>query len=107
MQFTGDELNEILNQSGPLWLRNADLRGADLRGRILSYAHLGEADLRDADLRFAVLIEAKLALADLRGADLRYANLTETDLRYAKYNRLTKWPSGFFPENAGADFVDS
>ena len=54
MQFTLEELNEILDQPGPLWLRNADLRGADLRGRVLNYAHLGEADLRGADLRFAV-----------------------------------------------------
>ena len=56
-----------------LYLRGADLYGADLRG----------ADLRGADLRGADLRGADLRGADLRGADLRGANLYGADLRGA------------------------
>ena len=54
-------------------LRDADLRGADLRG----------ADLRDADLRGADLRGADLSDADLRDADLLGAYLSDADLRDA------------------------
>ena len=51
----------------------ADLRDANLRG-----ANLRDADLRDADLRGANLYGANLRDANLRGANLYGANLTET-----------------------------
>ena len=61
-------------------LIEANLRGADLR----------EANLRGADLRGADLREANLREADLRWADLREANLREADLRWADLNKDTK-----------------
>jgi len=59
--------------------RDADLRGAYLRG-----ADLTGADPRDAYLRGADLRGADLTDADLRGADLTGADLTDADLRGAK-----------------------
>lgn len=46
-------------------------------------AYLRDADLRGADLRKANLSGADLREADLRGADLRKANLSGSDLREA------------------------
>jgi len=72
----------------------ADLRGADLGGRVigegdhrleLAGADLQNADLSYADLRSANLIRANLRIAslafsDLRNANLQGANLTEVNL---------------------------
>jgi hypothetical protein len=73
--------------------RDGSLRGADLRGAILSYAdlggaslrgaNLGRADLRGAFLRGADLSGALLGRAKLRGANLSYANLRGANLRGA------------------------
>ena len=64
-------------------LRCANLRDADLRGANLSDANLSDADLSDADLRGANLSGANLSCANLRGADLSGANLSGADLRGA------------------------
>ena len=61
-------------------LSGANLRGANLRGADLSWANLRDADLSGADLRDADLRGADLRGADLRGADLRGANLRGADL---------------------------
>jgi uncharacterized protein YjbI with pentapeptide repeats len=80
-------------------LREANVRGFDLRGIDLRGAYLGRADLREtyllgtnfgkADLRGAYvhrgfLPEAILFMADLREAYLRKANFFMADLREAK-----------------------
>ena len=52
---------------------------------------------RGADLHGAVL-----ALAPLQGSDLTDANLQNADLRGARYDRHTRWPSGFDPRPHGA-----
>lgn len=98
-------------------LFGADLSGVDLSGVVLSGADLSganliEADLFGADLSGADLIRADLFGADLSGADLSRANLSGTNLSganlsganlyRAKYNRLTNWPDGFNPKEAGA-----
>ena len=88
-------------------LRRADIRSADLRSAVLRDADLTEADASNAsfdqaDLRKAVLLSACLPGADLRGADLSDANLFRSDLRGARYDRRTRWPEGFSPEDAGA-----
>ena len=57
-------------------LREASLRGDDLRG-----ADLRWADLREASLRGAILHGADLRWADLREADLRWADLHGASLR--------------------------
>jgi len=64
-------------------LRDADLRGAILRGAYLGGAILRDADLRGAILRGAYLGGAILRDADLRGADLRGAYLRGANLRGA------------------------
>ncbi|ECF0597811.1 pentapeptide repeat-containing protein [Salmonella enterica subsp. enterica serovar Give] len=66
-------------------LRDANLRGADLRDANLRDANLRGADLRDANLyganlRGADLYGANLYGANLRGADLYGANLRGADL---------------------------
>ncbi len=72
------------------YLRNADLRYANLCDANLRYADLCDANLRyadlcDADLRYANLCNANLyganlCNANLYGANLRYANLCDADL---------------------------
>jgi uncharacterized protein YjbI with pentapeptide repeats len=69
---------------------------ADLRGASLYDADLQEATLGDADLR-----GANLYSADLRGTDLHEANLGEAELRGARADGDTRWPSGFDPVAAG------
>jgi uncharacterized protein YjbI with pentapeptide repeats len=94
-------------------LRSAGLRAADLRGAVLTGTDLSKADLCDADLRYAVWIgqvlirnsawrTAKLCRADLRGADLRNGYLFGVDVKEARYDSRTRWPSGFDPQRRGA-----
>jgi uncharacterized protein YjbI with pentapeptide repeats len=69
-------------------LERADLRGADLRGAWLFLAHLENALLENTDLKGTYLFLAHLDNADLVGADLPkahlgFADLTGADLRAA------------------------
>jgi pentapeptide repeat protein len=98
-------------------LRRADLRSASLRGAGLQGVDLTAADLRDAVLQRAVLnglvsLSCKgsgrrttLEFANLCGADFRRAALIGVPLTGARYDRHTRWPSGFDPVKAGALFV--
>jgi uncharacterized protein YjbI with pentapeptide repeats len=61
-------------------LRNANLRGIDLRSRRFYGADLSGADLSGADLRDANMYGADLRHAYLHGADLRGANLGGANL---------------------------
>ena len=72
----------------------ANLRGANLTGANLSGAILSNAYLRDANLSGATLTNADLRYVDLRGADLIGVNLTD-----ASYNKNTKFPDNFKPED--------
>lgn len=71
-------------------LRDADLREADLNGRILSKADLSGANLRGANLSRTDLSFTNLSGADLSGVDLSFANLfsaktdseTQIDLKW-------------------------
>ncbi|EBQ2845001.1 pentapeptide repeat-containing protein [Salmonella enterica] len=75
-----------MHESGSrAYLRDANLRGANLcdanlRGADLCDANLRGANLRGANLRGADLCDANLCGADLRGADLRGANLRGANL---------------------------
>jgi uncharacterized protein YjbI with pentapeptide repeats len=93
-----------------VYLPGARLNGAHLKGADLSDAHLkcaklpcGKkpncADLRGADLRDADLTGADLRGADLRGADLRGADLTGARLTGTKYDKETRLPAGFKPDD--------
>ena len=80
------------------YLRELDLRGADLRGTDLNRTYLIEADLRKADLFGANLNGADLRKADLREADLSQAKLSKADLREADLSQA---------KLSGADLSDS
>jgi uncharacterized protein YjbI with pentapeptide repeats len=66
------------------YLRFANLRGADLNLVNLSGANLSGVDLRFADLSFANLNAADLSFANLNAANLRGANLEGANLRFAE-----------------------
>ena len=68
----------------------------DMRGADLNYADLQGAHLRMADLSGAILVGANLYGTDLDGANLGGANLGG-----AEYNKNTKFPDDFDPEEAG------
>ena len=57
--------------------------------------------LKGANLASIDLSEANLNYADLRGADLQGADLSGT-----KYNKSTKFPESFDPEEAGMVLVE-
>jgi uncharacterized protein YjbI with pentapeptide repeats len=78
------------NKGKYLFLKQADLCGADL-----SSANLGWAYLCGADLCGANLFNTKLCFADFSDADLSYIKLCYTDFYHAKYNDNTKFPEGF------------
>ena len=64
-ELTRNEIFDLLNRPGPLWLSSVDLSGANLS---------------EADLSGANLIVTNLSGADLSGANLRVANLSETTM---------------------------
>jgi uncharacterized protein YjbI with pentapeptide repeats len=78
-------------------LRFTDLRCGNLIGAQLQEAALRCADLRDSNMQGGVLHGANLEEANLHGAYLR-----GIDLRRARYNHKTIWPSGFDYQKSGA-----
>jgi hypothetical protein len=110
----------------PYWVAKYRGEGADLHGAVLVGAPLAGADLWGADLRGADLHSANLHGADLWEADLCGADLTAADVdwadsvpsrhrapdptvafgwadvRGARYDRYTRWPSGIDPKELGA-----
>tara|TARA_B100001964_G_scaffold21050_1_gene21325 strand:- start:4310 stop:4696 length:387 start_codon:yes stop_codon:yes gene_type:complete len=88
VEFTREEVEDIVAK-----LQRANLRGADLRDANLRWANLYEADLQLANLSDADLGGATLCMALLYKANLRGANLSG-----AWYSADTKWPEGFDPE---------
>jgi hypothetical protein len=102
-------------------LRNTKLDGADLSGAILNNAELDGASLASADLTGSrlqramlgeVVISGSVSRADFResqlcGADLSNAQgLDEANLRGARADHSTQWPSGFNPKNAGVTVTE-
>jgi hypothetical protein len=86
----GDTPQEILGRT--MSLRDANLRGLDLCGVMLSGRDLRSADmyftrLRGADLSHADLRAANLGCADLIGANLCGANLLFANLQTANLDR--------------------
>jgi hypothetical protein len=78
-------------------LSRVKLKGANLRRASLIKARCFDTDFRHADLSGADLSEALLAGADLRGATMGDARLTN-----AVYDRSTRWPADYHPEEHGA-----
>jgi hypothetical protein len=60
------------------------------------------ADLSNTKLAGADLTGVNLKGANLGGANLEDAELTRADLGGASYNRYTRWPLGFDPQQHGA-----
>ncbi|GHU71762.1 hypothetical protein FACS189413_13910 [Bacteroidia bacterium] len=77
------------------YLKNAKFFGAKLEGANFQEANLEGAGFKDANLKGAMFFEAHLEGADLR-ADLGGANLEG-----AIYNKETRFPEGFKPEEHG------
>ena len=71
-------INSSIQSGKPLWLRRANLCGADLRWTNLSEANLTGADLRDTRLPKANLRQAAPRRAHLSGATPIEANLSGT-----------------------------
>ncbi len=104
-RFEGEDLSKLNLSSANLM--GAHLRDANLRDANLRDANLSGADLFMTDLRGANLKGTDLSDADLSGADLRFADLSDTDLRDTKlsraklkraiYNKATKLPKNFDP----------
>jgi hypothetical protein len=78
----------------------ASFSGANFAGQDFSQANLRGADLTDANLR-----GADLSGCDLRGADFTGADLAGVELTDAAYDRFTRWPEGFDPDEYGAKRV--
>ena len=108
---------EVLQSVEADTLSGADLHIAVLRGAALARAVLTDANLQGAVLASADLRDAKLTSANLIGADLRHADLRGADLTDARllvtadltgviYDRHTRWPAGFEPEERGARLVE-
>ena len=98
--MANDEHVALLKQGAAAWnawrdknpnidpdLREADLRGANLRRAKLWQARLREANLRGADLSRANLIGTNLRRVNLRRANLSEANIRRADLRKADLTR--------------------
>jgi hypothetical protein len=85
-------------------LPQAGLVAANLQGASLIGASLIGASLHGASLMRANLIGASLMRANLIGAELNGTNLEGADLEGAYYDANTKWPEGFDPKAAGAEF---
>jgi hypothetical protein len=66
-----------------VFLRRADLSGANLVFADLTGAHLADVTLADADMGRVNLHRAELNYATLPGAHLREANLSSANLQYA------------------------
>lgn len=80
--------------AGKVDLIGRDLKNADLRGENLRGAYLIAADLRGANLSGTDLIGADFRDADIRGADLsRSIFLTQVQINAAKGDNQTKIPS--------------
>ena len=91
-------------------LRNAKLKGVDLRDAELFRARLDLADLEGADLRGAKMVEARFSFTDLRNADLSGADLSGAysmgaDVRNAVFRGSSHHYQRFNNADArGADF---
>lgn len=77
-------------------LRGANFHGADLTGADLSRSRLDEADLEGANLRGVNMYHASL-----KGANLYEASLWGADLSGVRYDKHTRWPDRFQPEERG------
>jgi uncharacterized protein YjbI with pentapeptide repeats len=94
-------------------LTDVDMSSANLEGADLSKCvYVKRVKLRNANLRnlkgIGKLDDISFAGADLRGADLADMNdngFIKSNFRKARYDKSTRWPKNFDPEEAGALLV--
>lgn len=88
------------------------LNKADLSGLDLKRASTSEMKMRETKLRgtkgFNQIYGTDFSMADLRGADFSTAVLFDrTVFRKAKYDSMTRWPSGFDVKSNGLVMVET
>ncbi len=90
-------------------LSKANLRGTNLSGARLDHANLSKANLRGAKLDATHLLPSETLMPsnDLALEPFSDARLQGVDLREAKYDKHTTWPSDFDAANAGARYCRS
>ena len=114
--FTGADLRGADLRKAKLdlaLLTDVDMTGANLEGQDLSKCvYFKRVKLREANLKnlkaIGTLEDTSFAGADLRGANLTQMNdngFIKSNFRKAKYDKLTRWPKNFDPEEAGALLV--
>jgi uncharacterized protein YjbI with pentapeptide repeats len=81
------------------------LNGVDFRSARMRQVELPGAKLAGANLTDANLTRANLSGTDLRGAVLSRAIVTGVDVNGACYDDTTRWPAGFDPARAGAEYA--
>lgn len=87
-------------------LSGADLRGADLRGADLSGAYWNDLYWSNLYSSGAHWEGAGLSDEDLGDEDLGDGDLMPTRVKNAQYNKDTKWPARFDPDEAGARLIE-
>lgn len=85
------------------YLQEANLSMTHMEGAVLEWAHLEGAHLQGAHLEGAHLEGTYLELANLKGAHLEGAFLEGAHLEGVRYDKSTRWPSGFTPSSKAAD----
>jgi len=88
-------------------LQNADLRGVDLTGMLISHTDFSFADVRGASFYWDSLIDVSFDGANLEGADLAGTDLIRVSFRHANLRNALIGPSGLgFPSSVfGCDFT--
>ena len=92
-----------------LWefkFRRANLAGARFEGCNLRYCDWTGANLARAEFSRSAIWDSTLVHANLTGANLRRVVLEGVELTGARYDRFTRWPAGFRPEEHGARLVE-
>ncbi|WP_028313351.1 pentapeptide repeat-containing protein [Desulfatibacillum aliphaticivorans] len=87
-------------------LTRAFFLDANLTGAVFSRVDLKNAELIGGDFSMARFNAADLSGATLFDADLTKTNLNKTKLIGTKYDKTTKFPDGFKPEEHGMVFVE-
>ena len=88
VEFTREEVEDIVAK-----LQRANLRGADLRDANLRWANLKQADLSHTNLVRADLHESQLNETNLEGANLHMAEgLTRKQIDQAQTSATTRLP---------------
>ena len=90
-----------------LGMRPSSFRKANLARSALGFARLNEVDFTGAILYEADISAASVYYAQLNDADMRVTDPLGASLKGSFYNRHTRWPEGFTPNQFGLIQSDS